>query len=211
MKKNISNKVVTFFIVMFCVFASLSVTAFATDNTKTITGFDDVSYTLPDFSNEVTEHKYYLLTYQQLTVSNKKVKYYTIYCFDKSLNIKGSTIYFDETDGNVDVYRCKWYDGETTWSKVDENTFCYDKGYNHVIDCSSNLLKYKDNLSNVEDGFFLTPPVTEGTLAPIVQETGLEGVLQEIVQILPVVLMTIVGLIGLRKALAMLSRVLHQS
>lgn len=62
-------------------------------------------------------------------------------------------------------------------------------------------------LSN--SSFFQQPPV--GVLAPIVEEVPLEETIKEIVGILPIVLITLVGLIGLRKGLALLSQTLHKA
>ena len=59
--------------------------------------------------------------------------------------------------------------------------------------------------------FQKTPVGVQSTLVPIVQEAPLEGVIQEIVGILPIVLITLVGLIGLRKGLALLSQILHKA
>ena len=73
-------------------------------------------------------------------------------------------------------------------------------------------MQYAEQLNSDED-FFFNPPTVKATgiLAPIVQDSPLEEVMKEIIVILPIVLMTIVGLIGLRKALAFLSTVLHRS
>lgn len=65
--------------------------------------------------------------------------------------------------------------------------------------------------NNDELVFQKTPVGVQSTLVPIVQEVPLEGVLQEIVETLPVVLITLVGLIGLHKALALLSQILHKA
>lgn len=210
MKKNISSKLIIFLIIVLSVFTLFITPSFATD-TITITGIDNNNYTLPSFPSGVTEHKYYLLTYHRVSAMVKEVQEYTLYVFDKTINISGDYIYFDRDSSDVvKCYTCDIYHGETSWTET--VALCFQHAsYDYVIDCSSNLLKYKDSLLNVEDGFFLTVPTASGTLAPIVQETSLEGVLQEIVEILPIVLVIIVGLIGLRKALAMLSKVLHQS
>lgn len=70
---------------------------------------------------------------------------------------------------------------------------------------------YSDNtytqVSN--SSFFQQPPV--GVLAPIVEEAPLGETIKEIVGILPIVLIILVGLIGLRKGLALLSQTLHKA
>lgn len=59
--------------------------------------------------------------------------------------------------------------------------------------------------------FQKTPAVAQVVLAPIAQQAPLEGTVQEIVGILPIVLITLIGLIGLRKGLALLSQTLHKA
>lgn len=55
------------------------------------------------------------------------------------------------------------------------------------------------------------PAQDQAILVPIVQEAPLEETTKEIMGILPIVLITLVGLIGLRKGLALLSQTLHKA
>ena len=66
-----------------------------------------------------------------------------------------------------------------------------------------------DLLDSNGDLVFQEPP--QSSLAPIVEGVETEKTLEEVVLILPIILLTLVGLIGLRKALRMLSMVLRQS
>lgn len=77
--------------------------------------------------------------------------------------------------------------------------------------CSNDI--YTDSsLTSVsyEKEVFQLPP-QEKTLAPIVEGIPMEGTLMEIVKLIPIVIMTIVGLISLRKALQVLSTFLRNS
>lgn len=56
---------------------------------------------------------------------------------------------------------------------------------------------------------FFKPP--QGILAPVVAQVTMGKVLQEILGILPIMIIILVGLIGLRKGLALLFRILRQS
>lgn len=63
---------------------------------------------------------------------------------------------------------------------------------------------------------FMEPVTKNGTtLAPVIQREKTKGTLQavlkEIIAILPLILVVVVSLIGLRKALKMLSQLLHRS
>ena len=65
--------------------------------------------------------------------------------------------------------------------------------------------------SDGEVVFQKTPVGVQSTLVPIVQQAPLEETTKEIVGILPIVLIILVGLIGLRKGLALLSQTLHKA
>lgn len=55
--------------------------------------------------------------------------------------------------------------------------------------------------------FFQVPPL----LAPVVEKMKMKITLQEVVQLLPTILVVVVSFLGLRKALQVLSRILRQS
>lgn len=83
-----------------------------------------------------------------------------------------------------------------------------------LCDVDDIVLSTFDIYSKENEGelvFQKTPVGVQSTLAPIVQEAPLEGTVQEIVGILPIVLITLIGLIGLRKGLALLSQTLHKA
>lgn len=92
-----------------------------------------------------------------------------------------------------------------------------------ILSCSLDIYEYNTETNMLTNKVFPQPPVeeppveeetpvvVEKTLAPIMETTPLEEVMKEILGILPVILMIIVGLISLRKALRLLSRVLHRS
>ena len=81
--------------------------------------------------------------------------------------------------------------------------------YFNNIDYSNYEFRYNYILQNSSgDRLFPLPPTV---LAPILEEAPLEEVIKEIVEILPIVLITIVGLISLKKGLNLLSTVLHNS
>lgn len=74
--------------------------------------------------------------------------------------------------------------------------------------CSYSYLNSIENAMNNLDSFFLN---RQAILVPIMEKAPLAKVMEEILKILPMILMTLVGLIGLRKALRFLSTVLHHS
>ena len=112
------------------------------------------------------------------------------------------------TDGGNFGYYCN-YGGNLSFNGTGYlASYEFTSDYSVIYGCDC-MAQYKDRFSS---DFFGRPlPMGQGTLPQITQEARLEGVLQEIVEILPVVLLIIVGLIGLRKALAFLQKVLYRS
>ena len=113
-------------------------------------------------------------------------------------------------DGRLEIYNYSSFTkGWTKSTSVD----CSDSNYKGSYFTLGELVYNNCNVYNPSGELvFQGPPQQgEGILVLIVQETPLEGILQEIVEILPIVLVTIVGLISLRKGLAFLLRTLHQS
>lgn len=108
---------------------------------------------------------------------------------------------------NLDITTKK---GTLRWGRTD----IFD-GYNYAC-CDVDDIVYSTfdiySKENEDELVFQKTPVgVQSTLAPIVQEAPLEGTVQEIVGILPIVLIILIGLIGLRKGLALLSQTLHKA
>lgn len=204
------DKIFVFLVVLLSVIILFSSSVFASTDTCNFTGFDGEEHTIPPFDNSASEYKYYIgLKY----LASSGIRYSYLF-FNDNLDVKflngGLTI--SSSSGRFKIYACS--PGDSHWvtsanAPDGYETSTWDSSSSPVvIDCHSDLLVYKSKFVDQED-FFLTPlPLV---LAPIMEVTPMEGVLQEIVEILPIVLMIIVGLIGLRKALQMLSVVLHRS
>lgn len=84
--------------------------------------------------------------------------------------------------------------------------------YADIIASNHNIYNARDNSQLV----FQLPEVEKTTaLAPVIQteknKAVLQGVLKEIIQILPLIIVVVVSLVGLRKALKMLSQLLNRS
>lgn len=134
---------------------------------------------------------------------NDTEKYYIVFT-DHDVYASESHKYFcidKPTDGSITFMSYEYKDGTIKYCVASESTFtdvCTDMVFSNFT--------LKDKQGNVV--FQPTPAVV---LAPIAQEAPLEGTVQEIVGILPIVLITLVGLIGLRKGLALLSQTLHKA
>ena len=74
---------------------------------------------------------------------------------------------------------------------------------------SLDIYKYDSTLGALTDQVFPVPP--KGILAPLYKGANMAQVMKEILEILPVIMIIIVGLISLRKGLSFLSTVLHRA
>ena len=138
-----------------------------------------------------------------------------LFCSDKKFTLDYSVATFSESPAHFVVFNMTSYTyNEST------NTYKWD-GDSRSVFATSNLentqLVY-DITPHIDDSYIFVSgnvvfcqPLEEMILAPIMEKTPLEEVMREILGILPVVLITIVGLISLRKGLQLLSTVLHRS
>lgn len=210
----LKNKIFIFITIILFVFTFFSGSVYATEDTGTtdtfsFTGVDNNTYTVPTLPEVDFEHYF---------IVNKGSDIH-LYMFTGSFSVTkfsdtGAIFEFDTSS----YFRYKLENN--IWSKK-SSTGTYSYSSFTVITSCTDLLSSIDKMNAVafaeegseESSFFYNAPTValDGTLAPIYQKTTLTGVLQEIVTILPIVLTIIVGLIGLRKALAFLSKVLHRS
>ncbi len=112
-----------------------------------------------------------------------------------------------DTDSGKVVY---WYGKMENGS----NTFKGSLGKNYFSGSVPDGFEFLYSNCDIKDPFngkVVFQPTPAVVLAPIAQEAPLEGIVQEIVGILPIVLIILVGLIGLRKGLALLSQTLHKA
>lgn len=150
---------------------------------------------------------------------NPYISTYYILPFNESIKVSptgglGRKIYID--DG---PYYCFffWDSSMSEWSQtMGDGLSIHEVNLNGpdfelVYTCSC-LLPYSssliDSFNAGSDDFFLN---RQEILVPIMEKAPLAKVMEEILEILPVVLMTIVGLIGLRKALKFLLMALRRS
>ena len=96
----------------------------------------------------------------------------------------------------------------STW---EENTGLYANYSSHNSYYGGNEVAV-----TIPDDFFLVPPPEvveekEKTLATIVEESRPEKTLEEIINLLPLIIVVVVFLVGLRKGLALLLQILHKA
>lgn len=137
-----------------------------------------------------------------------------LFCADKKFNLDYSSAYFDESPSYFVIFSINDY-------TFNEETSTYEWGTDSRSICENGNLENTKLEYNVTDqisenyffvsgnAVFYQPP--QVVLTPIMKEAPLVEVMKEILEILPIVLMTIVGLISLRKGLQLLSTVLHHS
>ena len=147
-----------------------------------------------------------------LRYGDSNAKDYVVYCFNESLDIvnkeDGSIILTG--DGGVTGGCYNFVDSSNSWGAKDNCPIANFTNEYSIIHCCDCMMQYKDNFTN--DHFFMRPlQAGPGVLPPIIQVTPLKGVMKEIIQILPLILVVLVSFLGLRKALKMLSALLHRS
>lgn len=204
------NRAKTIFLILFltlCFLLCMDISVFAADS-KTVDGvtYYCTSNWLP--SSFFDNFNYFCF------VSSSEGNNSKLFCSDKKFNLDYSSVNFDESPSYFVVFNINNY-----VFKEETNTYEWGSDGRDVFE-DGNLenTKLEYDVSNkISDNYyfvsgnavFYQPP--QVVLTPIMKETPLEEVMKEILGILPVILVIIVGLISLRKALRLLSKVLHRS
>lgn len=131
--------------------------------------------------------------------------------FNKSCKVSSNSSYGSRFCIKLDGGNYIIYDYNLDYSLKERfpyslNVYYEDKGNNEYL--FKNIKAYDNDTL-----FFLPtpPPPTPLThLAPVVEKVEMEETLKEIIQILPLILVVVVFFLGLRKALQMLSTLLHR-
>ena len=193
------NKVVYIVLFILLLMILFSVQTFAVIEPNSFI-YEDNVYTIPD---ETCQNYSYYLLYKINSSDAYPYRFFVsetpiIYDIDNGI-IKGKSIVFSTGRTIEDAV-------SATFNYIEnENAFVSGGG----LDTNILLYSNADILNGSGEVVFQRPLVT--ALAPIVKEVETEKTLEEVVLILPIILLTLVGLIGLRKALRMLSTVLRQS
>ena len=115
-------------------------------------------------------------------------------------------INFKDFNGNNGTFLCYRLDSDGKWKFIEET-----KRINTDGDFSSIAISSKDIYKDEEKSeiFFQVTSLTH--LGEIVKEAEPQETIMEIVKILPLILVVVVSYLGLRKALRLLSMLLHQA
>ena len=119
--------------------------------------------------------------------------------------IEGNNIRFKNSKDEYGTMHWFMMSGDHTdnWSFMSDTTFLGSISSSKFLYSTVNIMESSDS-----DKVFFKPPQT---LAPVVATIKMKTVLQEILGILPIMIIVLVGLIGLRKGLALLFLILRQS
>ena len=130
-------------------------------------------------------------------------KYPLLFEFENTPTIFGYYTLLDYTyDEQTNTYTCSNNNGANT-------SVSYIESHNNCVPFEDSNVEFSSFTRLAGNSGFPLP--LKEVLAPIVRETPLEEAMKEIVEILPVILLTIVGLISLSKGLRLLSTVFHRS
>lgn len=117
----------------------------------------------------------------------------------------GKYIYYDN-NASFDYYLCRSNESELQWEFLGT--------YNYInYDGKPQLIMYStENIYDKDKSTIFFQGLLQGRLAPVLWGVKSQTqVLKEVVEVLPLILVILVSLVGLRMALKMLSRLLHQS
>lgn len=112
-----------------------------------------------------------------------------------------STKFDKETDISKYLYLNRWN------GSSDNPDFFNPNVFNEIVytTCKEDYISCTDNFGDLDYFFYKT------RLARVVKQAGTRQTLNQVVQLLPTILVVVVFFLGLRKALRILSKVLHQS
>lgn len=105
-----------------------------------------------------------------------------------------------------------YYDVEkgSGWIKTSDSGYIGAINPSNIVACTTDIY-YTDGKQKADDKPFFQQTPQVGIVAQQVEEIQLSQALQEVIAILPMTLVVLVSLVGLRKGLKMLETFLHQS
>lgn len=168
------------------------------------TTFDGKSYILPNVPSEVLEYENYIIC------SDINI---TIVLFDKNIEgVKGpQNLMFNRKNGAL-VKKIVYYNSKGTWSGIVDNTGTgvYLSTNNKIVSCSKSLLPYQDLLLTYNFSIeLLEEEVIAFALQPIVEEIHereniIKSSFTEVFSILPVLIVVLISIIGIKKSISFL-------
>lgn len=100
----------------------------------------------------------------------------------------------------------------SNYADKDYRSFSFSPSSKFSMIESNFTISYDDYWKEKTGGDFFQPaPLTQGIVAQQVEQIRMTQILQEIITLLPLILVVMVSLVGLRKGLKMLETFLHQS
>ena len=201
----LKNKISFIFLIFIAFIAIFSAKCFASFD---FTTDDDVSHSISDLPFNIEEYPYFFIMVQPV---NDYYLYYITFSSNPFIaNASGTSIWNTSSHHRVSF---NYSNSGGYGSVIDESAAregngsysvnnSYSYFYSHdVLDSDGNVVFQKASQPTVD---------TQGTLAKIVEEQETEKVMEEIVGILPIVIVVIVSLIAIRKAIQWIRQTLKQ-
>lgn len=159
---------------------------------------------VPDFSNLVNPYVGLYI----ISESSGKYFLFLLKDVDKSISVRGDpmSVKFYNDIGNLIEVPVYVYDPNS-----DSTEWTFSGSDNHVYGMDNEQLVWRTNIYNPDGTTFFFTTAQESPLAKIVEEAETQEILAQILAILPLILVTVVCFLGLRKGLQTLSLLLKRA
>lgn len=180
-------------------------------NNKTFASFnferkDGSSFIVEDLPFDLETYPYYILWISDSLPNTLYLEYSSIpFGFEGN----GNSFF-----NNAVHYRCVYDVNSSSWGTPLEYSSNNNKSTMFYQPNTTTFVSNHDVLDLNGNVVFPKAPQEEQvelTLLPVVEQVEMKGILQEILEILPIVMIVVVFYLALRKALSLLFQLLHQS
>lgn len=167
-------------------------------------GWDSIEYKLSALPDALLNYKHFIIVKDTNNILH-------LFGFNNSLSITYNSDFMVLNGDDNTTLKLFKYTNDNWVEYGEQHSYSLPLG-SEIINSCIDLLQYSEQFTSGED-FFYQPPqiVTLGTLSPMVRKLEMKGVLMEIIVILPIIIMILVGLVGLKKVLKTLFQALRHS
>lgn len=200
--KNKKILIIALFLILFCLLGYSKSFAASSNNLE-----------FPEFKDKMTDEYDACFIYKKTSDECIYLVVYSTTYPTENVSLHGYLPYYVKNSSGVEsittgIYRYYKLDNNNNWV-LD----CYSTSYALNVTLSLDNLYYSSvDIKDIDGNVvFSVPPQVQGIVAQQVEEIQLSQTLEEVLGILPMTLVVLVSLVGLRKGLKMLETFFHQS